>query len=156
MIPVSELRGGMIAAYGFDFQILPAFIICFCANILPVPFMILFIRKLLDLLKNVPFVKKLIEKIETRAKRKSDDITKKSEKKKKGILATKLIGLFLLVAIPIPGTGAWTGAIVADIMNLRMKHSLPVIILGVLTAGIITAAVVYGLVDSVFLTYLFG
>ena len=68
-----------------------------------------------------------------------------SEKKKQTVLKYKQLGLLLLVAIPLPGTGGWTGALVAALMDIRLKKSLPIIAIGVLTAGIIMAAITYGL-----------
>lgn len=68
-----------------------------------------------------------------------------SEKKKQTVLKYKQLGLLLLVAIPLPGTGGWTGALIAALMDIRLKKSLPIIAIGVLTAGIIMAAITYGL-----------
>ena len=134
LLPVSELRGGMIVAKIMGLPLLRAFIICFIANMLPVPFILLFIRRVFKLLKKNYRMEKIIHKIEDRGIEKGEKVKKYS-----------LFGLFLLVAIPLPGTGAWTGALVAALLDLRMKHSLPVIAAGVLFAGAIMSAIIYGI-----------
>lgn len=133
-LPVLELRGGLIAAKLMNIEFFKAFIICFVGNMLPIPFILLFIRKIFKLLKRNKKVEQLIEKLEARSVRKADKVKK-----------YRLWGLFLFVAIPLPGTGAWTGALVADLFDIRIKHSLPVIALGVLVAGIIVSCLSYGL-----------
>lgn len=134
LFPVLELRGGMIAAKIMAIPFLKAFGFCFVGNMLPVPFILIFIRKIFALLKKNKKIEHAINKLEARSLRKAEKVKK-----------YRLFGLFLLVAIPIPGTGAWTGALVADLLDIRMKHSLPVIALGVLTAGLIMSALTYGL-----------
>lgn len=134
MLPILELRGGLIVAklMGVDFY--KAFIICFMGNMLPIPFILLFIRKIFNLLKRNKKIAKIIDKIEARSVRKAEKVKK-----------YRLWGLFILVAIPLPGTGAWTGALVADLFDIRIKHSFPTICAGVLVAGMIMSALSYGL-----------
>ncbi len=134
LLPVLELRGGLIAAavLGVDFWI--AFPICVLGNMVPIPFILLFIRKIFEWMKKTKLFKKLAIKLEERAKKKADN--GKNQK-------YKLWGLFVLVAVPLPGTGGWTGALVADIMDIRIKHAFPVITLGVITAGIIMSLPTY-------------
>lgn len=134
MMPILELRGGLIAAKLMEIEFVKAFIICYIGNMLPVPFILLFIRKIFNLLKKIPTVENAIVKLEARSIRKGDKIRK-----------YRLWGLLIFVGIPLPGTGAWTGALVADLFDIRIKHSLPVIALGVLIAGIIISALSYGL-----------
>ena len=134
LLPISELRGGMIAAKLMDLPFLRAFLICFVANMIPVPFILLFIRRVFRLLKRSEKLGPLIGRIEARGIEKGEKVKKYS-----------LFGLFLLVAVPLPGTGAWTGALVAALLDIRMKHSLPVIAIGVLVAGLIMSALTYGL-----------
>lgn len=134
MLPILELRGGLIAAKLMDIDFFKAFAICFIGNMLPIPFILLFIRKIFGLLKKIPAVEKSIEKLEARSIRKADNVKK-----------YRLWGLFLFVAIPLPGTGAWTGALIADLLDIRIKHSLPTIAAGVLVAGVIISALSYGL-----------
>lgn len=134
MFPVLELRGGLIAAKLMDIDFFKAFVICFIGNMLPIPFILIFIRKIFSLLKKVSKVDEVITKLEARSLRKADKVKK-----------YRLWGLFLFVAIPLPGTGAWTGALIADLLDIRIKHSLPVIMCGVFIAGIIISAFSYGL-----------
>ncbi|MBQ5810765.1 MAG: small multi-drug export protein, partial [Clostridia bacterium] len=111
---------------------------CVVGNMLPIPFILLLIRKILEWLKKTKAFAKLANKIEARAKEKSGDLEKKK-------LNLKILGLFLFVGIPLPGTGAWTGALVADALDLRMKFSLPIITLGVILAGVIVSLIGYGI-----------
>ena len=134
LLPVLELRGGLIAAKLMDIEFWKAFVICYVGNMLPIPFILLFIRRSFNFLKRFQKCEKIIDKLEARSLRKADKVKK-----------YRLWGLFLFVAIPLPGTGAWTGALVADIFDIRIKHSLPIIAVGVLTAGIIMSALSYGL-----------
>lgn len=134
MLPILELRGGLIAAKLMDIDFVKAFAICYMGNMLPIPFILLFIRRIFNLLKKISSVEKMINKLEARSIRKADNVKK-----------FRLWGLFLFVAIPLPGTGAWTGALIADLLDIRIKHSLPVIGVGVLAAGIIISALSYGL-----------
>lgn len=134
LFPVLELRGGMIAAKLLDLPFVKAFIICFIGNMLPIPFILFFIRKIFNFLKRNSKIELFLNKIEARGLRKAETVKK-----------YRLFGLFLLVAIPLPGTGAWTGALVADLLDIRIKHSLPIIAVGVLTAGLIMSALTYGI-----------
>ena len=134
MLPILELRGGLIAAKLMGVDFFKAFAICFVGNILPIPFILLFIRKIFKLLKKSPKVEALITKLEARSLRKADKVRK-----------YRILGLILFVGIPLPGTGAWTGALIADLLDIRIKHSLPAIVLGVLIAGLIISALSYGL-----------
>lgn len=134
LLPILELRGGLIAAKLMEIDFLKAFVICYVGNMLPIPFILLFIRKIFTLLKKIPKVENLINKLEARSIRKADKVKK-----------YRLWGLFFFVAIPLPGTGAWTGALAADLLDIRISHSLPVIAAGVLVAGLIISALSYGL-----------
>ena len=135
LFPILELRGGMIAAKLLGVKLAKAFLICYVGNILPIPFILLFIRKIFDFLKKFKWSKKLVEKIEERSLRKSDNVKK-----------YRLLGLLLFVAIPLPGTGGWTGALLADLLDIRIKHSFPTIALGILIANIIMTVVSYGII----------
>ena len=143
MLTILELRGGMIVAYGLGMPLVPAFLICFLGNMLPIPFILLFIRKIFALLKKTKLFKKLVEKFELRAKRKSETVKK-----------SRFWAVFLFVAIPLPGTGGWTGALVADFLDMRIRTSLLAITLGVFTAGVIMSLGVYGVWDQ--LAHLIG
>lgn len=138
LFPVLELRGGLIAAGLLNVPLVKAFIICFIGNMLPIPFILLFIRKIFNFMKKWKPLGKLVEKLE-----------KKAEKNSKKVQKYELFGLLLLVAIPLPGTGGWTGALVAALMDMRMKRSLPIIALGVLIAGVIVSVLMYGVVNNI-------
>lgn len=134
MMPVVELRGGMIAAKLLDVELLRAFVICYIGNIIPIPFILLFIRKIFEFLKKFSPTRKLVEKLESSSMRKSEKVQKGSK-----------WGLLTFVAIPLPGTGGWTGALIAALLDMRIKTSFPVIALGVLIANLIMSAFSYGL-----------
>jgi len=138
MFPIVELRGGMIAASLLGVDLLEAFIICYIGNILPIPFILLFIRKIFTFLKRFRFTKKIVEKLETSSMRKSEKVKKNSK-----------WGLFTFVAIPLPGTGGWTGALIAALLDMRIKISFPIIALGVFAANIIMSLFSYGLLDMI-------
>lgn len=138
MFPVLELRGGMIAAKLLDVELLKAFIICYVGNILPIPFILLFIRRIFEFLKRFKKIGKLIEKLETSSLRKSEKVKKNSK-----------WGLLTFVAIPLPGTGGWTGALIAALLDMRIKISFPVIALGVLIANLIMSVFSYGLLGAI-------
>ncbi len=135
VLPVSELRGGLIAAYVLDMDLIKAFVISFIGNMLPIPFILLFIRKIFDWMRKWKHMGKVIAKMEIKA-----------EKHRHTIEKYGIWGLLILVAVPLPGTGAWTGALVAAIMDLRILRALPVIAVGVLIAGMIVSLVTYGLI----------
>lgn len=138
LFPVLELRGGMIAAKLLDVEFWKAFFICYSGNILPLPFILLFIRKIFQFLKRYKKIGALIEKLEIRSMRKSDKVKK-----------YRLWGLLAFVAIPLPGTGGWTGSLIAALLDMRISHSFPVIALGVLIANIIMSIFSYGLLGAI-------
>lgn len=134
MLPVLELRGGMIAAKLLGVPLLKAFVICYIGNILPIPFILLFIRKIFQFLKRFSGTRKIVEKLEVRSMRQSEKVKR-----------WRNWGLLLFVAVPLPGTGGWTGALIAALLDIRIKTSLPIIALGVLIANLIMTAFSYGL-----------
>jgi uncharacterized membrane protein len=138
LFPILELRGGMIAAKLLDVELVKAFFICYAGNILPIPFILLFIRRIFALMRKSEKLAKLVDGIEKRS-------MKKSEK----VLKFKQWGLLLFVAVPLPGTGGWTGALLADLLDIRLKKSLPIIALGVLIADLIMSVLSYGLLGAI-------
>ncbi|MBR2876339.1 MAG: small multi-drug export protein [Clostridia bacterium] len=134
LCPVLELRGGMIAAKLLDIEFLKAFVICYIGNMIPIPFILLFIRKIFDVMRKNKHFRKIVEKLEARSAKKKDTIVKYKE-----------WGLLIFVAVPLPGTGGWTGALVAALMDLRFKKCLPIIGIGVFIAGLIMSLLTYGL-----------
>ena len=134
MVPVFELRGAIPVgvAAGLPFWIV--FITAILGNLLPVPFLILFTRRVFEWLrKKSAFLERLVSRLEKKAAAK-EDLLKKYE----------LLGLCILVASPLPGTGAWTGSLVAAVFDIRLKHAFPAIALGVLIAAVIVSVVTYG------------
>lgn len=131
LMPILELRGGLIAASLLKVNLLYAFPICVLGNLLPLPFILLFIDKIFSALKETR-MRKLVEHFENKAKAKSASV----EKHRKW-------GLFVFVAVPLPGTGGWTGALVASGLRMRLKEALVPITLGVLTAGVIMSILSY-------------
>lgn len=138
LFPVLELRGGLIAARLLEMDALKAFFYCFLGNMVPIPFILLFIRKIFDWMRNWKHMGKVIVKME-----------QKAEKHRPTIEKYGIWGLFILVAIPLPGTGGWTGALVAAVMDLRMRRALPAIALGVFVAGLIVGGISFGLFANV-------
>lgn len=134
LLPILELRGGLIAAalLGVDWTI--AFPICVIGNVLPIPIIVLFIRKIFDFIKKTNFL--WLGKVVTK-------IDEKAQNKSKGMNAASFWGLFLFVGIPLPGTGAWTGALLANILNVKPLKAFITIILGVILAGIIMSTITY-------------
>lgn len=137
MLPVLELRGAIPYALANGLGVIQTFVAGVAGNLLPVPFIMLFIRKIFGLLKQyVPFLRKLVDKLEKRAASKAELVHK-----------YELLGLIILVAVPLPGTGAWTGALVAALLDLRLRHALPAIAMGVLLAGIVVTAASLGVIS---------
>lgn len=133
MIPIIELRGAIpVAVFTFHLTYVEAFIISFIGNILPVYFIVKFIRPIFDLLGKIKIFKVIIDWI-------SEKATKKIAESKKLQTAT-ILGLYLFVAIPLPGTGAWTGSLIANFLDLPPKKAIPPIVAGVFTAGVIILA----------------
>lgn len=135
MLPILELRGAVPFGVGMDLELIPVLIVSIIGNMLPVPFIILFIRKIFDWMKRKSEkLGAIAHKMEEKAAKKGDVLVK-----------YETLGLFILVAIPLPGTGAWTGALVAAMFNLRLKNALPAIFLGVVAAGLVMSIVSWGL-----------
>ena len=132
MLPILELRGGILAASFLKINWKLALIICIIGNLLPIPFVLLFINKIFSYLKNTRFVKFV------------DSFEQKLKKKSESVLKYEKFGLFLFVAIPLPGTGAWTGAAIASFLKMPVKEAFISITLGVLSAGIIMSLLSYG------------
>lgn len=133
-LPVLELRGAIPYGVANELPYYGVLAVSVLGNMIPVPFIILFVRKVFAWMKKKStFLAGIVDKIEKRAENKMDVIVK-----------YETLGLFILVAIPLPGTGAWTGSLVAALLDLRLKNALPAIFFGVLTAGIIMMIISYG------------
>lgn len=134
MVPVLELRGAIPVGVAGGLPVLTAMLIAIVGNLVPIPILIVFTRRVFDWLKTKGKIQTLVEKLEAKAEAKSEIVHK-----------YEWWGLCILVAIPLPGTGAWTGALVAAVLGMRLKRAMPAIAVGVLIAGIIVTSVTYGI-----------
>jgi len=132
MLPFIELRGGIPVAAMSGIPFVVAIIVCFIGNIIPVPFILLLIKKVFAFLKRYEKSRKVVEWCEKRAHGKSESVRKK-----------QMLGLFLFVAIPLPGTGAWMGSLISALMDLPRMKSFLTITAGVLCAGAIMSVLFY-------------
>ena len=133
MVPVLELRGAIPVGVAGGLSPLVAMCIAIVGNLVPIPFLIVFTRHVFKWLKSKGRIGLLVDKLEARATEKSEIVLKYA-----------WVGLCILVAIPLPGTGAWTGALVAAVLNMRLKKAMPAIVLGVFIAGFIVTCLTYG------------
>ncbi len=138
MVPLIELRGAMVYAAVAEMPFLPSLICCVIGNILPVPFLIKFAKTVLVYLSKINKIGWIFQKIIDRGNKKAEKVRN-----------AELLGLFAFVAIPIPGTGAWTASLIATLMQLRVVKSTFAILLGVITCGIIMGILSFGIVDFI-------
>lgn len=138
MFPILELRGGLLAASLLKVSAVQAIPICVIGNIIPIPFILLFIRQVFKWLKKVRIFRPIIVKLEEKAMGKSDQIQK-----------YEFWGLVAFVGIPLPGTGAWTGALIASLLGVDIKKSSAAILLGIAVATVIMYVFSYVIVGNV-------
>ena len=140
MIPILELRGGLLAASPafLDVPILRAIPICILGNLIPIPFILLLIEKVLDWMEKVPGFDKI-----------AIWLRKKADKHKGQVEKYGVWGLVLFVGIPLPGTGAWTGSLVASLLHMKIRKSFPAILLGIMIATVIMSLLSYGLIGAI-------
>ena len=134
-IPVVELRGAIPAGIAAGLDPWLACAAAVIGNLLPVPFIVLLVRRVFDWLRRLPFFAPKCDALENSAHLKGRLVRK-----------YRLLGLTLFVAIPLPGTGAWTGALIAAFLDIRLRHALPAITLGVLIAGSIVTLMTLGVI----------
>ena len=133
MVPVIELRGAIPIGVGMGLPYWAAIPVAIVGNLVPVPFIIIFIKKIFAFMREkMPKLDGLVTRLENKANSKSETVQKYA-----------FWGLFIFVAIPLPGTGAWTGALIAAMLEMKLKKAFPSIALGVLTAGAIVTFVTY-------------
>lgn len=137
MIPILELRGGLIVSQLLQIPITTAIPICIIGNIIPIPFILLFIKQIFKWMKKIRLFRGLIEKLENRAMSKSDNIKK-----------YEFWGLVLFVGIPLPGTGAWTGSLIAALLDVDFKKAILAELLGIAIATVIMSLLSYGLLGA--------
>ena len=133
MLPILECRGGMIVAALANVKLLPAFFICYIGNMIPIPFILLLIKRIFAFMKAHHILTGFIEKLEG-----------KTDKNREKVLRYKQWGLLAFVAVPLPGTGGWTGSLFAALLDIDFKKALPIVALGVFIADLIMAIISYG------------
>ena len=137
LMPILELRGGMLAATLLKVPYLRALIICVVGNILPIPFVLLFLEMIFRWMEKWSVTKKVV-----------DWLIKKGNSKRSQIDKYGYLGLILFVGIPLPGTGAWTGSLVAILLGLDKKKSFICILIGVMLAAAIMSILSYGILGN--------
>ena len=137
LMPILELRGGLLAASLLDVEFLSAAVICIVGNVLPIPIVLLFLKKVLDLFEKWNVTKKIVTWLE-----------KKVDEKREQIDKYGYLGLIIFVGIPLPGTGAWTGSLLAVMLGLNRKKSFVCILIGVMMAAIIMSILSYGILGN--------
>ena len=137
LMPILELRGGLLAATLLKVPYLRALVICVVGNILPIPFVLLFLEMIFKWMEKWNVTKKIVKWLE-----------KKGNSKRSQIDKYGYLGLILFVGIPLPGTGAWTGSLVAILLGLDKKKSFICILIGVLLAAAIMSVVSYGILGN--------
>ena len=133
MVPVVELRGAIPLGVAAGLPPTVAAVTAMAGNMVPVPFILLLVRRIFRLLRQISWLGPKIDALEKRAHLKGRTVKK-----------YRTAGLILLVAVPLPGTGAWTGALVADVLDIRMRTALPAIAVGVVIAGCAITALTCG------------
>ena len=141
MVPILELRGGLLAAGPalLDVPMWQAIPICFIGNLVPIPFILLLITKIFDWMKGTKKLKPLVEKLEHKAMSQSANIEK-----------YEFWGLVAFVGIPLPGTGAWTGSLIAALLGIRFRKAFPAIVLGLVVATVIMTILSYTVLGTIF------
>ncbi len=133
MIPVIELRGGLPFGVMLGLPYYLAFPAAVIGNIIPAPFIIVYIRRIFTMMRRyMPRLNGLVDNLERKAHLKGQKVQK-----------YQYLGLWLFVAIPLPGTGAWTGSLAAAFLDMRLKKAMPAVVLGVLTAGCVMLALTH-------------
>ena len=137
LFPILECRGGLIVAALLGVDMWKAVPICIIGNVLPVPFLLILLERILQLMKKTP-LRGMAEWIERRGERKSE-----------GMKYGEFLGLLLFVGIPLPGTGAWTGSLIATVLDIDWKKAILPILLGVLMATVIMTVFSYAFLAQV-------
>ena len=138
MFPILELRGGLLAASLLKVPIIKAIPLCIIGNLIPIPFILIFIKKIFSWMKRFKIFRGLIEKLENRAMSKSGKVTQ-----------YEFMGLVLFVGIPIPGTGAWMGSLIAALLEMDTKKAVLAELVGIAIATVIMSILSYGLLGSI-------
>ena len=138
LCPLLECRGGLIAASLLKVSIYKAIPLCVLGNIIPIPFILFFIKKIFHWMKRFKIFRGIVEKLEARAMKKSTAVS-----------SGEFIGLMLFVGVPLPGTGAWMGSLVAALLEMDIKKAVLAELIGVAMAATIISILFYGLLGAV-------
>lgn len=134
MVPVLELRGGIPWGVAHGLSHFAAFVCAVIGNMIPLPFIVVYIRRIFKWMRrHLPQLDHMVDRLEAKAHLKGRKVTK-----------YRYLGLMIFVAIPLPGTGGWTGALVAAFLDMRLRRTLPAIFAGVLIAGFLITGITYG------------
>jgi uncharacterized membrane protein len=141
MVPILELRGGLLAAGPafLDVPMWQAIPICMIGNIIPVPFILLLITPIFNWMKGTKLFRPMVEKLEAKAMSKSEQIEK-----------YEFWGLAFFVGIPLPGTGAWTGSLIAALLGMKFKKAFPAVLIGIVMATVIMTILSYTIIGGIF------
>ena len=138
LFPILENRAGIILAFMLKLPLWEALLFSAIGNVLPIPFILLFIRKIFDWLRPTKFFGKIVEKLEARAMRKSERVKK-----------AEFWGLLMFVGIPLPGTGGWTGSLIASLLEIDIKKASVAILCGIALAATIVSLLTYGVIGHI-------
>ena len=138
LFPILENRAGIILAFMLKLPLWEAILFSAIGNILPIPFILLFIRKIFDWLRPTKFFGGIVKKLEERAMKKSD-----------GVRKAEFMGLLLFVGIPLPGTGGWTGSLIASLLEVDIKKASIAILCGIALAATIVSLLTYGVIGHI-------
>jgi uncharacterized membrane protein len=138
MVPVVELRGGIPFGVAAGLPVWAAWMAAVLGNLIPVPFIIVYIRRVFQWLRRRPRLAQLVDRLEAKAHLKGAKVTK-----------YQYLGLALLVAIPLPGTGAWTGALAAAFLDMPLRRAMPSILAGVMAAGTAVSILTFGIANLI-------
>ncbi len=138
MVPLLELRGGLIVAKLLQVPIVTAIPLCIVGNIIPIPFILLFIKKIFAWMRKFKIFRPLVDKLEKRAMSRSGQVSN-----------AEFWGLTLFVGIPLPGTGAWTGSLIAALLEMDIKKAIKAELLGIAIATVIMSLFSYGLLGAI-------
>lgn len=135
MVPVVELRGGIPFGVAAGLPVWAAYLAAMIGNMLPVPFILAYIRRIFQWMRSrLPRLDHLVDRLEAKAHLKGEKVSR-----------YKYLGLAIFVAVPLPGTGAWTGGLAAAFLDMPLKRALPSIFLGVAVAGFLISALAFGI-----------
>lgn len=137
VLPILELRGGLLAAGALNLNPIVAYIVSIIGNLLPIPFILLFLTPIFNWMKKRKFLSKIVVKLEKKAESKKDKFEK-----------GEFIALILFVGVPLPGTGAWTGALIASVIGMDKKKAMLAITIGIIMASIIMMILSYGILNN--------